>query len=258
MRLHVREWGDPSAPAVVCLHGVQAYGGRFRRLAEERLAARYHVVAPDLRGHGASTREEPWTLETHIADLLETWGRPAAWLGHSFGGRLVAELIAAHPELVRRAVLLDPALTVPPDYAAFLAEQELTQDLSFATEEEAVDAGLAGRSERPEPGSKDVIHQVREQIEQGADGRFRFAYSPEAVAAGYLGVAVLPPPWFRAGVPTLIVAGAESKFVSVGEVEIYRAALGDRLRVLVVPGGHTVLWDAFEETADAIEEFLAA
>jgi hypothetical protein len=41
-------------------------------------------------------------------------------------------------------------------------------------------------------------------------------------------------------------------------VEIYRAALGDRLEVLVVPAGHSVLWDAFGETADAIERFLAS
>ena len=38
MELNLHEWGDPSAPPVVCLHGVNAHGRRFRRLAEERLA----------------------------------------------------------------------------------------------------------------------------------------------------------------------------------------------------------------------------
>jgi pimeloyl-ACP methyl ester carboxylesterase len=251
----LREWGDPGAAQVVCLHGVQAYGGRFRRLAEERLAARYHVLAPDLRGHARSEREQPWTIETHLDDVLETAGRASFWIGHSFGGRLIAELIAREPGLVERAVLLDPALTVPPDYAQFLAEQEVAQDLSFATREEAFAAGIAGR---PSPVADDVLLQVREQIEQGADGRFRFAYSPEAVAAAYLECAKPPGAWHKAGVPTLIVAGSLSKFVSIGEVEIYRAALGDRLEVLVVPAGHSVLWDAFGETADAIERFLAS
>jgi pimeloyl-ACP methyl ester carboxylesterase len=86
VRLHVRTWGDPSAPRVVCLHGVQAYGGRFRRLAEERLASHYHVEAPDLRGHGLSEWSEPWTIETHVADVVETVSEPAVWIGHSFGG----------------------------------------------------------------------------------------------------------------------------------------------------------------------------
>jgi hypothetical protein len=50
--------------------------------------------------------------------------------------------------------------------------------------------------------------------------------------------------------------GAHSKIVSAGESELYRAALGDLLGIVVVPGGHIVLWDAFDETADAIEGFL--
>ena len=36
----------------------------------------------------------------------------------------------------------------------------------------------------------------------------------------------------------------------------YQRELGDRLEVVAVPGGHVVYWDAFEETADALERFL--
>jgi lipase len=253
VHLHVREWGDPDAPPVVCVHGVQAFGGRFRRLAEERLADRFHVIAVDLRGHGRSGREEPWTLEAHLDDLVATCGSPATWIGHSFGGRLTAELMAHRPELVERAVLLDPALTVPPDYAAFLAEQELAAEISFATVEEGIEACISGLFR---PASELVRSEVAEQLVEGADGRFRFDYSPAVVAAAYLAITPLPSPWERAGIPTLIVAGLASKFVSVGEVEHYRAALGEKLQVVVVPSGHSVLWDAFGETADAIEGFL--
>jgi surfactin synthase thioesterase subunit len=54
------------------------------------------------------------------------------------------------------------------------------------------------------------------------------------------------------------VAAAQSKFVSVGEADFFRRALGGRFELEIVPGGHRVLWDAFHETADAIERFLAA
>jgi pimeloyl-ACP methyl ester carboxylesterase len=253
VQLHVRQWGDADAPPVFCVHGVQAYGGRFRRLAEERLADRYRVVAVDLRGHGQSGREEPWTLDAHLDDLLETFGEQAVWIGHSFGGRLVAELIARRPELVRRAVLLDPPLTVPPDYAEFLAEEELAADASYATPDEGVHAWTAALFR---PASDAVKAEIREQLVEGQDGRFRFDYSPEVVAAGYREIAALPSPWERAGVPTMIVAGLASKFVSVGEIEHYRSSLGDKLEVVVVPAGHSVLWDAFDQTADAIERFL--
>jgi lipase len=253
MRLHVRAWGDLGAPTVVCLHGVQAYGGRFRRLAEERLAARFRVLAPDLRGHGLSGWEGPWTLDAHLADLAETFQGAAAWIGHSFGGRLVLDLAARRPELVKRAVLLDPALVVPQDYAQLLADEELAAERSFATIEEAVEQALAGLPARTSPLLEE---EIREHLLRGEDGRYRFRYSPEAVAAGYLELAEVPPPLGAARIPTLVIAATQSKFVSLGETELFRAALGDLFRAVVVPGGHMVLWDAFEETAAAIDAFL--
>src|SRR5204862_6283899 len=92
MLLHLHEWGERAAPPLVCLHGVTGHGRRFRRLAEERLAERFRVLAPDLRGHGRSDWEPPWTIATHAADVLETLdafgiSRPD-WLGPPFGGRL--------------------------------------------------------------------------------------------------------------------------------------------------------------------------
>jgi hypothetical protein len=41
------------------------------------------------------------------------------------------------------------------------------------------------------------------------------------------------------------------------QIEAYRAALGDRLRVVEVPGLHMVQWDAFDEVADAVEHLCA-
>ena len=124
MRLHSHEWGPEGGRALACLHGVGDTGAMFARLATEKLRA-FHVIAPDLRGHGASRWEPPWDVETHLADVLETIVEPpAAWVGHSFGGRLIVELAARHPELVERAVLLDPAIRIRPDNALRLAEEE--------------------------------------------------------------------------------------------------------------------------------------
>src|SRR2546423_6811203 len=126
MELHLREWGDPNAPVVVCLHGVNAHGRRFRRLAEERLARRFRVLAPDLRGHGFSDWGPPWTIATHAHDVLETLDaagvRRARFVGHSFGGRLVLELAAPAPPLLELFALLAPPIQIlPPACAAFSA-----------------------------------------------------------------------------------------------------------------------------------------
>jgi len=71
VQLSVTEWGDPQGPPVVCLHGVTGHGRRFRKLGEERLAS-YRVVGVDYRGHGFSTWEPPWSVEQHVADLVDT------------------------------------------------------------------------------------------------------------------------------------------------------------------------------------------
>src|SRR5919204_3212686 len=113
MLLRLHEWGDRHALPVVCLHGVTGHGRRFRRLAEERLARSFRVLAPDLRGHGFSEWEPPWTIATHVADVLETVAAAgverAAWLGPSLGGRPILELAPLEPGRVERARLLDPA-----------------------------------------------------------------------------------------------------------------------------------------------------
>src|SRR4029077_11565971 len=113
--------------------GVTGHGERFKRLAEHRWAERFHVLAPDLRGHGRSGYEPPWTFPTHVADLIETIDalgivRPA-WAGHSFGGRLILELAARHPERVGRAVLLDPAIQILPHVALTVANAERPEPL---------------------------------------------------------------------------------------------------------------------------------
>ena len=257
MRLHEHVWGAEGAPPVVCLHGVNAHGLRFRRLVEERLAERFRVRALDLRGHGRSGWDPPWTITAHVDDLRATVAEPATWIGHSFGGRLVMELAAREPDLAERAVLLDPAIAVPPDIAHARATEEL-RGQSFASPADALEARLAGTGlDTLAHASRQALEEeIGEHLEESPDGRFRYRYSPEAVAAAYHEMAKEPPPFETLRIPTLLVVASHSKLVSAGELERYLAALGDLLDVAIVPGGHIVLWDAFEETAAAVDEFL--
>jgi lipase len=251
VRLNAHEWGDPGAPLVACLHGVTSHGDRFLHLAEG-LAGRYHVRSLDLRGHGRSEWEPPWSLETHVADIIETVGRRATWIGHSYGGRIVVELSARHPELVERAVLLDPALHVLPHVALDLAELE-RRDVSFASVDEAVQARYD--SGRVLIAPRELLREDEEaHLEPGVDGRLRYRYCKSAVITGWSEMTTTPPEPAR--VPTLIVLGAESWLVLDDQVDAYRAALGDLVEIVTVPGGHTVMWDALTETSAALDAFL--
>jgi lipase len=253
--LHVSEWGDPAGAPVVCVHGVGGFGGRFRKLAEERLGG-YRVVAVDLRGHGGSDREPPWDIDSHVGDLLETAPglgiARATWIGHSFGGRLVMEVIARAPELVERAVLLDPAVWVPPQVALDRAEGERTEH-AFATEDEAVDLRLAGLFHTPR---ELVVEEMRAHLVPGDDGRLRYRYTQSAVVAAYGEMAKSPPPFELLRVPTLLVRGSQTDVVPEVLADTYREGVGEGVDVVTVPGGHNLLWDAFGETADAVEAFV--
>ena len=71
-------------------------------------------------------------------------------------------------------------------------------------------------------------------------------------------MASAPPPFEAVRIPTLRVLGERSYLPYDHLLDTHRAALGDLLEVVVVPGGHSVLWDALDETASAIADFLEA
>jgi lipase len=251
MRLHVYEWGDPDAPAVVCLHGVTAHGERYKQLAEERWATNFHVVAPDLRGHGRSGWDAPWTFETHVADLVETIDALGLdqpdWVGHSFGGRLVLEVAARHPERVRRAVLLDPAVHLLPHVAEFMAEVEQHEQV-YGSAQAYIDS-------RHDAGEIDVARALADiplYHDVLPDGRLRRRTSQEAVVSIYRELATAPPAAETLTMPALLLYAPLYGLVRDEHVEAYR----DRAMIVTVPGLHMVMWSAFDETADAVERFL--
>lgn len=253
----MHEWGDRSSPPLVCLHGVTGHGRRFRKLAEEHLAQRFRAVAPDLRGHGRSGWEPPWRLETHVADVLETLDElgiaRAVFLGHSFGGRLLLELAARAPERIERAVLLDPAIQVLPPIALRSAE-DYRRERAFDSIEDAIRDRLAG-----DPGNPvwALEEEMREHLEAGSDGRLRPRVSQAAVVAIYGEIATEPPPPETLRVETLLVYAPAFGLVRDEQLSDYDAVLGDRLTVVPVEGGHMVYWDAYDETAAAVDAFLS-
>ena len=243
MPLNVHEWGDTQHPTVVCLHGVTAHGERFKQLAEERWASRFHVLAPDLRGHGRSSWEPPWTFAQHVADLAETFPEPAFWVGHSFGGRLVLELAARHPKLVQRAVLLDPAIHVLPHVAETVADLERAEpvyDSVAAYVDSRTDAGGMDRAR--------AIADMELHVDVLPDGRVRRRTSQSAVISIYGELASDPPPPPLA--PTLLLHAPAYGLVRDEHVSQYE-------NVVEVPGMHMVMWSVFDEVADAVERFFA-
>jgi lipase len=252
VKLHVHEWGDPAAPVVVCVHGATGHGERFKRLAEERWAARFRIVAPDLRGHGRSEYAPPWDFETHVADLVDTIDalgiERADWVGHSFGGRLLLELSSAHPERIGRIVLLDPAIQILPHVAMNAAEAE-RRDAVYDSPEDYADR----RGDGPSTPRELVLEDAELACERLPDGRLRRRTSQAAVISIYGELASDPPPPETLRAPTLLIHAPAYSIVREEQL----AAYADRVEAVEVPGEHVVMWDAFDEVADAVERFLA-
>src|SRR4029078_1125459 len=118
-------------------------------------------------------------------------------------------------------------------------------DVSFASADEAIDARLGGGSlfstqrERREK-------EAQEHLVEAPDGRLRWQWSPTAVIVAWSEMAAKAPPWPRC--PTLVVSGERSGGTK------RRPRIGNIAHVLV-PGGHSVLWDDLDATADAIVRF---
>jgi len=252
--LALHEWGDPESPRVLCLHGVRNHGRHFASLAE-RLPG-YRVLAPDLLGHGNSPWEPPWDIATHCDAIVETVGaRASVLIGHSFGGRLAFELAARAPKLVPKLVLLDPAILLP-GHVALAAAENARPEKSYVSFDELVDHRYVESQLHFAPREL-VVEDLAAHVDTGDDGRVRYRYCQSAVVAAYGEMASQPPPFEDVRVPTLLVLGERSYLPYDHLLDAHRAALGDLLEVAIVPGGHSVTWDALEETSAAISSFLA-
>jgi len=254
VKLHLEEWGPSEAARVVCLHGVTSHGRHFAKLAEA--LPDFHVLAPDLLGHGSSPYEPPWDLETHLDAIVDTVGAtPAILIGHSFGGRVAFELAARAPKLVPKLVLLDPALHVPPEIALFAAENA-RKERAYVSFEEGIDRRYDESQLSRAP--RDLVEEeLHGHLVWSDEGGYRYRYSQSAVVAAYGDMASQPPSFERVRVPTLLLLGETSYLPYDHLLDAHRQALGQLLKVVIVPAGHTVLWDALEETADAVGRFLS-
>jgi lipase len=113
--LRVLLWGTGKRVAVA-VHGITASGMSWQAVARH-MPADWTLAAPDLRGRGHShDLPGPYGLDRHardVAAVLRHFGGRAVLAGHSMGAYIALLTRDAHPELVRRLVLVDGGLPLP-------------------------------------------------------------------------------------------------------------------------------------------------
>ena len=114
------EWGGEHAATVLLAHAAGFHGRCWDGVVRE-LGDGVRVLAPDLRGHGRTTKRGPYDWSEFGADVtafieaLDLTGLVAA--GHSMGGHAIVQAAGRQPARFRKLLLVDPVIMDPDQYA---------------------------------------------------------------------------------------------------------------------------------------------
>jgi pimeloyl-ACP methyl ester carboxylesterase len=256
LRLHYLDWGNPAAPPLVLLHGIDRVAHTFDHIAP-RFTSRYHVIAMDLRGHGDSgwDPQARYLVEDHVGDLeglVRTLGLRAVTLwGNSTGGRVVQVFAGLHPDLVAAVIAEDVGPERPRSIADAYARRVKQEENGWASPE----ALLAQMRAAAQPLPDLVLEPyVRYGTKRRDDGRLVWKRDPNLVK-GFVETEL----WryvreIRS--PILYVLGGRSAIVPVATQEELKKVL-PQARVVTMPGmGHYPSDERPEEFVAIVNEFL--
>lgn len=131
VQLHVHRWGVGNPRRALLVHGLAGAGPTWWRIATALAAAGFEVSAPDLRGHGASPPADRYRFADFAADLVPLGDRWDLVVGHSLGGPIVGELLAAGVT-ADHVVLVEPVLSIDEEDFDEVAADQVAEADPFA------------------------------------------------------------------------------------------------------------------------------
>ena len=112
LRLHYADWGNPDAPPLLLVHGGRDHCRSWDWVAEE-LRRDWHIIAPDLRGHGDSawSPDGNYDMSAFVYDIAQLIHQlalpPVTIVAHSMGGNIATRYTGLYPENVRKLVAIE-------------------------------------------------------------------------------------------------------------------------------------------------------
>ena len=258
-----KENQDKKQPLLL-LHGLADSALVWLNLGEY-LADKYHIVAPDMRGHGESGKPESGYSFEKTIDDLEALIENLNWssaniLGHSWTGKLACIWARKNPEIFKSMILVDPVfigkmpgllkVTFPILYRTLETLKGMGPFNSFAeAENQAKELGKYG-------GWSEFQQMVfQESIEEKADGKWGSKFVAPARNEIFEEVMGVPGLTEYIDVPTLFIQPEKGLNRSELQIKPYKKYLRN-LNLQKISGNHWAFLVEPENFNQRIEEFL--
>jgi pimeloyl-ACP methyl ester carboxylesterase len=271
LKLHYVDWGNYDKPPLLLIHGGRDHARNWDWVAQD-LRRDYHLIAPDLRGHGdsqwaigGSYAMIDYTLD--VGQLLDALGTfPITIIGHSLGGSIALQYAGTYPERVTRVVAIE-GLGPPPgmirerpahermlDWIAEMQALARRHPRRYATLDEAVERM---RDANPHLTADQARHLTIHGSYRDEDGTYLWKFDNYVRAASpYLfNMKDARSLWSQIPCPVLLVRGTES-WASDPEKDGRATAFKDYKLVNIERAGHWVHHDQLDAFLKHVREFL--
>ena len=271
LKLHYVDWGHADKPPLLLIHGGRDHARNWDWVAQA-LRNDFHIIAPDLRGHGDSQwaigggyAMIDYTLD--VSQLLDALGVfPITIIGHSLGGSIALQYTGTYPDRVQKVVAIE-GLGPPPGMIRERPAQE--RMLEWIAEMQA----LARRHPRRYKNLDEAVERMRDAnphlspaqarhltihgCYRDEDGTYLWKFDNYVRAASpYLfNMKDARALWNQITCPVLLVRGTES-WASDPEKDGRATAFKNYKLVNIERAGHWVHHDQLDVFLTVVREFL--
>lgn len=264
-------WGDTALPPLVLMHGGRDHARTWDRIAEA-FCDSYHVVAPDLRGHGDSDwcPGSHYPLIDHVPDLItliSLLGGRVPVVGHSFGSAVTMIAAGGFPDKFTKIVdiegsapLMQQELPITPERLRKWTEDTLKMDAQTPRLYPSFEAAATRMREANEYLTEEqALHMARWGARE-VEGGWTWKFDPRA---GGRALADVRPEhidkiWAEVTAPVLHLVGRKSRFGNATfRGRLLEAYFKNSRTAVIEDSGHWLHHEQLDATVHAIRIFLA-
>jgi pimeloyl-ACP methyl ester carboxylesterase len=272
LKLHYVDWGNHGKPLAILVHGGRDHCRSWDFVALD-LRDHFHVVAPDLRGHGDSDWAigGSYSITDHVLDLGQLMKalepkEPVVLIGHSLGAGVVLQRTGVFPEAVRAVVAIEglgpPGAMLRDTPAHERMEHWVVDMLALAQrkprEYQTIEQAMARmREANPHIGPELARHLTIYGVRRNENGTFCWKYDnyTRATSPYLFNLKDAMEIWSRIRCPVQLIRGDSSwagDWERDGRLNAFRAAELTTIK----DAGHWVHHDQLAEFLKVVHRFL--